>query len=139
MPEVNIVIFAFLLNFVWEFWQVPFFQGMSSAPHLTMTIFCSLASIGDAAIALVSFWVVVAATGTRAWILAPSTIQVAVFTMVGVLVTVLGERVATETLRWWSYAGQMPTLPLLGTGLLPFFQWMILPPLVVWFVRRQLT
>ncbi|WP_205527550.1 hypothetical protein [Halomonas sp. JS92-SW72] len=32
----------------------------------------------------------------------------------------------------------MPTLPLLGTGLAPLLQWLLLPPLIVWLARRQL-
>jgi hypothetical protein len=32
----------------------------------------------------------------------------------------------------------MPTVPLLGTGLAPFLQWLVLPPLVVGIVARQL-
>lgn len=139
LPELNVVIFAFLLNFVWEFWQVPFYRDMASAPHWQATTVCSLASAGDAVIALFSFWVVVAAAHSRAWVLEPSATQVAVFAMVGIVITMIAEWVATEMLGWWAYADQMPTLPLLGTVLLPLLQWMILPPLVVWFVRRQLT
>lgn len=139
LPEVNIVIFSFLLNFVWEFWQVPFFAGMSSAPHWSATRFCSLASAGDAMITLTSFWLVAAVAQRRAWVLQPSAKQVALFTMTGIVITLIAEWAATEMLGWWSYAERMPTLPLLGTGLLPLLQWMILPPLVVWFVRRQLT
>jgi hypothetical protein len=138
-PEVNVVIFAFLLNFVWEFWQVPFFRDMASAPHWSATMFCSLASVGDGIIMLVSFGVVAAIAGAHAWILQPSAMQVAIFAMTGVAITVTAERVATERLQWWSYADRMPTLPLLGTGVLPLLQWLVLPPLVVWFVRRQLT
>lgn len=139
LPELNVVIFAFLLNFVWEFWQVPFYRDMASAPHWPTTKFCSLASAGDAAIALVSFWIVAAVAHTRAWVQEPSAMQVAVFVMVGIVVTVIVEWLATEVLGWWAYAEQMPMLPLLGTGLLPLLQWMILPPLVVWFVQHQIT
>ena len=32
-PELNIVIFSFLLNFVWEIWQAPFFVGMPDGSH----------------------------------------------------------------------------------------------------------
>lgn len=27
LPEPNVAVFAFLLNFVWEFWQIPLFRG----------------------------------------------------------------------------------------------------------------
>ena len=26
-PEFNILVFSFLLNLMWEYWQVPFFRG----------------------------------------------------------------------------------------------------------------
>ncbi|WP_162899861.1 hypothetical protein [Halomonas sp. JS92-SW72] len=38
----------------------------------------------------------------------------------------------------WQYGELMPTLPLLGTGLAPLLQWLLLPPLIVWLARRQL-
>ena len=139
LPELNIASFAFLLNFVWEFWQVPFYQDMPSASHWQATMVCSLAAVGDAAIMLFAFWIVVAVVRSRMWVLRPSAMQVVIFTMTGIVVTMIAEWVATEQLHMWAYADRMPTLPLLGTGLLPLLQWIVLPPLVVWFVKRQLT
>lgn len=139
LPELNVVVFAFLLNFVWEFWQIPFYQDLSTASHWQATQVCSLAAVGDAAIMLLSFWVVSAVARRRSWVLGPSAMQVVIFTMTGTVVTVIVEWVATEQLRMWAYAEQIPTLPLLGTGLLPLLQWLILSPLVLWFVQRQLA
>ena len=50
MPEVNVAIYSFLLNFPWELWQVPFFREMAAAPHWAASKFCTLASFGDATI-----------------------------------------------------------------------------------------
>ena len=36
------------------------------------------------------------------------------------------------------YNEAMPRLPVLGTGLLPATQWLIIPTIVKWFVRRQI-
>ncbi len=69
----------------------------------------------------------------------PLAIHPRIFTATGIVTTVITGSMATEVLGWWAYADRMPALPLLGTGLLPLLQWMILPPLVLWFVRRQLT
>jgi hypothetical protein len=33
----------------------------------------------------------------------------------------------------------MPLLPGLNIGIVPIMQWILILPLVVWFVRRQLT
>ena len=61
------------------------------------------------------------------------------FIAIGLVITILGEWVLTEVIDRWTYAASMPTLPGLGTGLLPLLQWMVLPPLFDWCVRRQLT
>jgi hypothetical protein len=55
------------------------------------------------------------------------------------VLTVIFEALATGGLNRWEYAPLMPTLPLLGTGLLPFLQWLLLPPIILWFVKRQLA
>lgn len=139
LPELNVAIFAFLLNFVWEFWQVPFFRGMPTAPHWQGVKTCTVATLGDVGIALVAFWAVAAASRSRAWVIDPSAGEVGGFVAVGLAITIVGEWVFTEVLHQWAYASSMPTLPLLGTGLTPVLQWMLLPPLIVWFVHRQLT
>ena len=33
----------------------------------------------------------------------------------------------------------MPMVPVLRVGLVPVLQWVIVPPLVLWFVKRQLA
>ena len=55
LPEFNIAIFAFLLNFVWEFWQIGWFAEVGAAPHLEGVKLCTMATVGDVGIALVAF------------------------------------------------------------------------------------
>lgn len=57
-------------------------------------------------------------------------------------ITVLLERLAivsNDPNRGWRYATAMPIVPVLEIGLTPFLQWVILPLLLVWFVKRQLA
>jgi len=58
--------------------------------------------------------------------------------VVGVLITVVMERLATGPLGRWAYADAMPVVPVLEVGLSPLLQWIAVPPLIVWFVRCQL-
>ncbi|WP_188904326.1 hypothetical protein [Caldovatus sediminis] len=132
-------LFAFLLNYPWEFLQAPLFRGMAAAPHWEGVVLCTRAALGDAVLAVVAFWGVAAVAGTRRWILHPSALQVVGFVGVGLVITLALERLATGPLGLWEYAEAMPVLPLLGAGLAPALQWILLPPLVAWFVRRQLT
>ena len=138
LPETNVAIFAFLLNFPWEFLQVPFFLGMATAPHWDAIQFCTRASLGDAGIAVAAFWAVAVAVRSRNWVRHPRPREVLGFVAVGVAITIVFEWLATGVLGRWAYADTMPVVPLLGVGLLPLLQWTLLPPLIVWFVRRQL-
>lgn len=139
IPEVNIAIFSLLLNFVWEIWQAPFFAGMPDASHWEAVKGCTRATTGDVAIMLAAFWGMAMVKRSRAWFLHDRWRDVAAFTSIGFAITVLMEWLATGPLNRWAYADTMPVVPLLGVGLLPALQWLLLPPLVLWFVRRQLS
>jgi hypothetical protein len=76
---------------------------------------------------------------SRIWILAPTLRRRGGFVAVGVLITIIMEWLATRVLGRWAYAPAMPVLPILEVGLAPVLPWILVPPLVVWFVRRQLT
>ena len=39
----------------------------------------------------------------------------------------------------WNYLPAMPLVPGTGIGLAPLLQWVLLPLMTVWFVRRQLA
>jgi hypothetical protein len=100
---------------------------------------CARATAGDVVIALVAFWSVAGACRSRRWILAATRLQVVGFVAVGASITVVMEWLATQVLGRWAYAASMPTVPGLEVGVSPLLQWLLLPPAVVWFVRRQLT
>ena len=140
-PETNILIFAFLLNYPWEFLQAPFFEGMAVASHWDAVKVCTRATFGDAVIMLIAYWSVAVATSNRWWFRAPSRVQMVGFIAVCVIITVAIEHFATQSMdqAWgWRYADTMPTIPVVGVGLTPLLQWMLLPPLAIWFVRRQI-
>jgi len=137
-PEFNVILFALLLNYPWEFLQVPFYRDMPQAAHWDAILFCSRATAGDALIALASFWGVALLSRSRAWVTRPSLWQVVTFSTLAVAITVGFEWHATVIAERWAYAEHMPVLPVIGTGLLPVLQWVILPPLIVWLVYRQI-
>ncbi len=137
-PEFGVLVFSFLLNLVWEVWQVPFFRGMADQPHWSGVKACTLATLGDSGIALSAFWVTAIYARTRGWILEPHKLDFAIFVGVGVVATILLETLATDVLDRWAYGDNMPRLPFLGTGLLPVIQWLAIPPLVLWLVHRQI-
>jgi hypothetical protein len=137
-PEFNVVVFSFLLNFVWEYWQVPFFRGMADRPHWEGVVACTRATFGDAGISLAAFWIVAVFVRTRSWVLKPRAGDILAFAAIGVAATIVLEYLATGSWGRWAYNDAMPRVPILGTGLVPLLQWLMLAPAVLWFVRRQI-
>lgn len=140
-PEATVAIFALLLNFPWEILQAPLYAGMSSSPHATVTKACLQATVGDMVIMLMAHGAVAISSRNRRWTLSANRAQFILFIAFGLSITLLVEWLATRGywLASWSYSPTMPLLPGTGIGLSPVLQWLILPPLTVWFARRQLV
>jgi hypothetical protein len=139
MPEINVAFFSFILHFVWEFIQAPLFAGMAEMNHGQGIVVCTEATVGDVGIALTAYWAGAAAARSRLWILNPSVRSLLVFLGVGVGLTIGLEYYSTEMTNRWAYADIMPLVPPFGTGLSPLLQWIVVPLLVVFIVRRQLA
>ena len=139
-PEFNVAIFALLLNFAWEILQAPWYAGMADLPHAQVTKVCLQATLGDAVIVLMAYGAVAAAARSRLWIAAAKGWQLTLFIAIGVLITAAIEWLATrgQWVQSWNYLPTMPLLPGTGIGLAPLLQWVLLPLVTVWFVRRQL-
>lgn len=139
--ESNIVVFALLLNFPWEILQAPLFAGMADGPFIDAIRGCAQGTLGDAVIMLFAYWTVSGIDASRDWILRPSGRQLTLFVSVGVVITAVIEWLAIRG-HWvqsWTYSTAMPVVPVIGVGLSPLLQWIVLPLLLVWFVRRQLS
>lgn len=140
-PEFNVATFALLLNFAWEILQAPLYVGMADMPHAQVTKACVQATVGDAVIMLLAYGAVAAVARCRRWIVVASGWQLALFIAVGVSITAAIEWLATRG-QWignWNYLPTMPLVPGTRFGLAPLLQWVVLPLLTVWFVRRQLA
>lgn len=139
-PEFNVAIFALLLNFAWEILQAPLYANMTDMSHARATMACLQASFGDMVIMLLAYGAVAAGARSRRWAVSASGWQLAWFVAIGLAITAGIEWLATRGhwIQTWSYLPAMPLLPGTGIGLVPLLQWALLPPLTVWFVRRQL-
>jgi len=123
---------AFLFHFVWEMWQVPFYQGMPGASHWVAVRICSQAAFGDAFIAIFSYALVAWFFNDINWVYLSRRKPVGVYLCIGLLVTIILEYLATEVFYRWQYSELMPRLWWLGTGALPLLQWAFVPFLSLW-------
>lgn len=137
LPELNFFFFGFLLHFVWEMLQIRWFEGMANASHQEATWMCARATLGDANITVVCYWTIALLRGRR-WFSAPTRVQLTQYIAVGILITIAFETLSTKLWSRWEYSAAMPVVPVIDVGLVPLLQWIVLPPLVLWIVRRQL-
>jgi hypothetical protein len=138
LPELRVVLFAFLLNFAGEILQSGFYRGMREMPHGDTVRLCTLATFGDVGVTLAAFWVVARLGGGRRWLLRPTWTHVVGFTGLGLAITIIFEHLAARVWGLWSYSEAMPVIPILKAGLVPPLMWSVVPPLVIWFAQRQL-
>ena len=136
LPEFNIYIFAFLLNFVWEMLQMPLFTAPpADMPHWDIVKIYAFATVADGFIMLIAFWTASAFARSRYWFVAGERSHVLIFLITGLAITSAIELIATE-MGVWAYSPLMPVL--FGVGMSPFLQWVIPPLITLWFTRRQL-
>ncbi len=138
LPELNIAFFAFLLNFVWEVLQTPFFVDISDKIK-TIIWYRFHCTVGDVMISLGSFWLVALISKTRIWFLNPTKVRLLLFVAFGVSYTIFSEIKNVSFNKLWGYSDFMPVIPGIDVGVIPLIQWIIVPPLLVFIVRRQLS
>lgn len=139
-PAFNIAIFALLLSLPWEFGQMWLYAGASDMSHLQGIQICTAATAGDAVLMLVAFGIVAAVTRSQDWVRAPKPSQIVGFIVIGLIVTIAVEIIATRTTGplSWRYTAAMPVTQWLNIGIAPLLMWVIVSLLVLWFVKRQI-
>ncbi len=137
-PELHISIFAFLLHFVWELLQMPLFAGFTEFQFYQVILHCTKATFGDVVISLLAFAGACLVTRSRMWIISMNKSGVVSFLAIGLVITIVFELLATGPLNRWEYGELMPMAPVIGVGASPIAQWIILPLLQLWFVKRQI-
>lgn len=137
-PETNLTLFSFLLHFPWEMLQLPLFVVPSPLTGAEAASHCARAALGDVVITLAAFAGASLVVGTRHWIRRMDCRPTVVFLIIGLGITIVFEYLATGPLNRWAYASLMPVVPLLEVGLAPLLQWLLIPPTLLWIVRRQL-
>ncbi len=135
-PELDLLILSFPMHFTWEFLQAPLFRSMQDVSHMDGLRICLQATLGDMVIALIAFWSASFLAGTRRWAAQPNRCSIAAWLSTGVAITLAIEFYSTEVTPRWAYGTSMPRLPLVGTGMAPVAQWLVVPILVLWYLRR---
>lgn len=122
---IRLLAVGFGLNWVWEIGQMFAYRAGAEKSVREILFFCTLGSVVDAL-------TISAIYGTTKVFLKPHGwkfyLTAALF---GAASAVVFEKLAFA-FGWWSYNEEMPLVPFIGTGLLPFLQLTLLAPFAIW-------
>ena len=126
-----------VLNLFWELAHLPLYTIWttgSAGENVFAALHCT---VGDAMIATIALATALVVCKARAW---PSNKFLAVALLAilfGIAYTVYSEWRNTTVTMGWAYASAMPRL--FGIGLSPVAQWMVVPAVVFWWIRRSMV
>jgi Na+/melibiose symporter-like transporter len=135
-PETNLFLFAFLLNFVYEVWQAPYYEFYSSPSLADKVRDLTHCSFGDGVIILVCSWVMSALVRSQDWVLHPTPKLTFLFTSIGLAITLVIETYRVNVSQVYGVA--VLAVPFLGMSGLAVIQWIMLPPIILYLARRHI-
>ncbi|MCL4765535.1 MAG: hypothetical protein KJZ80_04825 [Hyphomicrobiaceae bacterium] len=123
-------------NFAWEIAQLPLYTIWYDGSAREIAFAVLHCTGGDILIAGTALLAGLLIAGNSRW---PhdrflSVAATAVFAGIGY--TIFSEWLNTEVRRSWAYTSHMPRLPLLGTGIAPLTQWIVIPLAAFWWAKR---
>jgi hypothetical protein len=136
-PVLNFFFFSFVLNATWEWIQSPFFIDITSDLNTIIwyRIHCTL---GDSLILITGYILTSFYYWNFNWVHHSNVKHHVVFVVMGVIYTLFSEYLNVYVNNSWSYSDYMPLLPFVNIGLVPLFQWIILPPIIISITKRQI-
>lgn len=135
--EIRLLVLGLPLEAAWETAQLPLYTlWYRSEPGyiLYSLIHCTA---GDLLILLVAYELVAILVHNRHWYSGPVRLTGALFTLFGAAYTVYSETLNTAPGGAWGYIARMPLVPVLDIGATPLLQWILIPPLLLWLMRRS--
>lgn len=132
---MTIAAMAYILNLIWEVAQGPLYEGFEyDLRHLS---FCALASVADMLMVLILFFTFALMFKDVFWAKDMGIGRVGSLMSLGGTGAILAEMWHT-TDGDWSYAGNMPLLPIVEVGLSPVLQFAVLPWLVFYIGNKMI-
>ena len=119
-------------NLAWESLQLPYYTLWQEGTPRFQVFAVLHCTAGDVMIGTSALLASVMQFGRRGWPGSHHAWVLGAATFAGVAYTIFSEWLNTQVTMSWSYAGSMPRVPPLGTGLAPLLQWIVVPPLAYW-------
>lgn len=123
-------------NLVWEIVQLPLYKAWTTANIAKLSYDVFHCTIGDTMIAAFCLLMSILVAGSDAWPAARFAVVSALTVTFGIVYTIFSEWHNTVITHAWAYAPSMPTI--LGIGVAPVAQWVVVPICTFWLLKRQL-
>lgn len=120
-----------VLHLAWEIAQLPLYT-IWAAPLPSQGFAVLHCTLGDLMIAGLSLLAALSLIATPDWPRSGSWKVWGLLLVIAVGYTIYSEWMNVNVRGNWAYAPAMPTLPLIGTGLSPLLQWLVVPTITLW-------
>ena len=139
VPEIQLLVLGLPLHLLWEIAQFPLYTVWHEGTWSYILYGLAHCTLGDLLILLVAYEIVAVLAGSRYWAYRLKPVYVLFFTLLGVAYTVWSETINVRIKGTWGYTDLMPLVPGIEIGGMPFLQWLLIPPLLIWFMRLLFT
>lgn len=119
-------------NLVWEFAHMPLYTLWETASPGEIVFAALHCTGGDILIATSALLAALFLLGSGQWPAAGYRRVGLAAIALGLAYTVFSEWLNIEVREAWGYRDLMPVIPLIGAGLSPVAQWIVLPVLALW-------
>lgn len=126
-------------SLIWEFSHMPLYTLWETGTRAEIVFAAMHCSVGDVMIATGSLVLALMLLGGGDWPRQRYLPVALTAVMFGLAYTLFSEWLNVESRQSWAYLDAMPRLPVLGTGMTPVLQWLVLPALAFWWARRAVV
>ena len=135
VPELQLLMFSLPLELLWEIAQFPLYTVWQEGEWSYILYGLVHCTLGDLLILLLAYWLVSLLNRNRHWYIADALLNGFLLVVFGLGYTVYSEIVNVSIKGNWAYTELMPIIPGIEIGGMPFLQWLLIPPLVLWLMR----
>lgn len=136
IPEFLLLTLSLPLHLLWEIAQFPLYTVWHEGDWSYILYGLAHCALGDLLILLNVFWLVSLLNRSRYWVFSPSLMSnIVLFTLLGLTYTIFSEIINTRVNSTWGYTELMPIVPVIEIGAMPFLQWLLISPILIWMMQ----
>ncbi len=119
-------------NLIWEFAHMPLYTLWENGTPREIAFAALHCTGGDVLIAASALLAALIVFGSSQWPEANYRLVGLATVLTGLGYTVFSEWLNIEVREAWAYSDLMPVIPVIGAGLSPILQWIVLPIIALW-------